>query len=60
VHMTFLCTYRTHELTKFTKKSENTHTHVLSIIFHLCIKFQVQIPSNEGAVKMTKFLTDLD
>jgi hypothetical protein len=25
--------------------------HVLSIFIHICIKFQIQIPSNEGAVK---------
>jgi hypothetical protein len=58
VHMSFSCTYRVHELKKFTKNLK-TFTHVISILLHLYIKFQVQIPSNEGAVKNTKFLINL-
>jgi hypothetical protein len=52
-------TYRAHELTKFAKKKLKKSIHVLSILLHLCIKFQIQIPNNEGAIKKTKFLTDL-
>jgi hypothetical protein len=59
VHMSSLDTYHAHELTNFIKKNLNKFTHVLSILLCLCIKFQVQIPNNEGAVKKTKFLTDL-
>jgi hypothetical protein len=33
--------------------------YVLSILLYLCIKFQFQIPKNEGAVQKTKFLTDI-
>jgi hypothetical protein len=40
VHMDLPCTYHAHELTKFIKKSEKKFTHVLSILLHLCIKFQ--------------------
>jgi hypothetical protein len=43
VHMGLLYTYRIHELTKFMKKSEK-YIHILSILVHLCIKFQRQIP----------------
>jgi hypothetical protein len=39
-------TYRVHELIKFTKKSKKI-IYVLSILLHLCIKFQRQIHNNE-------------
>jgi hypothetical protein len=42
------------------QKNPSKITHVLSIILHMCIKIQVQIPSNEGAVKKIKFLTDIN
>jgi hypothetical protein len=44
---------------KITKNSEKI-THILSILLHRYIEFQVQIPRNEGAVKMIKFLTGLN
>jgi hypothetical protein len=47
LHMGFSCTYRAKEL--------NFFVHVLSIILHLCIKFQVQIN-----VVVKKILTDLN
>jgi hypothetical protein len=57
VYMSSLCIYRTYELIKF-KKSKKI-IHVLSILLHIHIKFRVQIPNNEEAVKRTKFLTYL-
>jgi hypothetical protein len=59
VIMSFLYVYRTNELTKLIKILKN-FTHVFSIILQLCIKFQVQIASNEEAVKKIKFLRDLN
>jgi hypothetical protein len=56
VHMNFLCTNSSHELIKFIKKSKEI-IHVISILLYLYIKFQVQIHSNEIAIKMIK--TDL-
>jgi hypothetical protein len=58
VHMVSSCIFCAYELTKFTTKSEKI-IHVLFILLHSCIKFQHQILNNEGAVKKTKFLTDL-
>jgi hypothetical protein len=60
VYMSSSCTYciYIYELTKFIKKSKKI-IHVLSILLHLCIKFQRQIPNNEVAVKKIKFLTGL-
>jgi hypothetical protein len=50
-----MCTwsFRTYELTKFTKESEKKITQGLLILLYLCIKFEVQIPSNEGEVEKT-------
>jgi predicted transcriptional regulator len=56
VHMNFSCTNSSHELIKFIKKSKKI-IHVISILLYLYIKFQVQIHSNEIAIKMIK--TDL-
>jgi hypothetical protein len=53
VHIDSSCTNRAHELTKH-KKNLKTFIHVLFILLYLCIKFQRQISSNEGAVKKTK------
>jgi hypothetical protein len=50
MHMDSSCAYHTYELTKFTKKSEKI-TYIFSIIPHLYIEFQHQIPNNKGAVK---------
>jgi hypothetical protein len=47
-----------HKLIKFIKNSKKI-IHILFILFHLYIKFQHQIPNNEGEVKKIKFLTDL-
>jgi hypothetical protein len=52
------CIYCVYELTKFIKNLKN-FIYVLSILLHLCIKFQRQIPNNEGAIKKTKFLIDV-
>jgi hypothetical protein len=35
-------------------------THIISILVHILIKFQVQNLINEGVVKKTKILTDLN
>jgi hypothetical protein len=51
-------TYRVNELIKFTKNLKKC-IYVLSILLHLCIKFQHQISNNEDAVKKIKILTDL-
>jgi hypothetical protein len=58
VHMGFLCTYHARELIKFTKKYEKI-THILSIVFHLCIKFEVQTHYSLATIKKRKNLTDL-
>jgi hypothetical protein len=58
VIMSFLYVYRTNELKKLIKNVKK-FTHVFSIILQLCIKFQVQIASNEE-VKKIKFLRDLN
>jgi hypothetical protein len=58
VYMGFSCIYRTHELTKFTNKSKKI-AHVLLILFHLCIKFDVQTHYSLAIPKKEKFLTDL-
>jgi hypothetical protein len=59
VHMDFLCIYRVHELTNFTNNSEKI-MHVHFIVLHQCIKFQIPIPSDEGAVIKKQILTDLN
>jgi hypothetical protein len=59
VHIGSSYIYRVHELTKFINKSK-IFIHVIFIIPYLCMKFQIQIPNNEGAVKKIKFLTDLE
>jgi hypothetical protein len=58
VHMGSLCTYRAYEVIKY-KNNLKKLTHVFSVLLHLCIKFQCQIPNNERAVKKIKFLIDL-
>jgi hypothetical protein len=47
-------TYCACEITKF-KKSEELFIYNLSIIFHICIQFQVQIPYNLTIIKMRNF-----
>jgi hypothetical protein len=41
--MSFSCTCCVHKLTKITNKNLKIFTHLLLILFHLCIKFQIQI-----------------
>jgi hypothetical protein len=62
VHMGFLCTYRVHELIKFTIFLKKIHACSLdpTLSMYKNIKFQVHNLSNEGAVNKTKFLTDLN
>jgi hypothetical protein len=49
--------YHAHELIKFIKNLKN-HTYFF-ILLYMCIKFYVQIPTNEWAIKKTNFLTYL-
>jgi hypothetical protein len=55
MHRGFLRIYHVHKLIKFIKNYTYS-----SIIFYNCIKFQVQIPSCEGALKKIKFLINLE
>jgi hypothetical protein len=41
VHMGSPCAYRAHELTKFMKQSKKI-TYIVSMLLHMCIKFQVK------------------
>jgi hypothetical protein len=59
MHMGSPCTYRTLELTNFTKNLK-TFTHVLSVLLHLCIKFQVKTHYSLSIIKREisdRFLT---
>jgi hypothetical protein len=54
VHRGSPCTYHADELTKFTKKFKK-FTHVLSIILHMCIKFQVKTYYSLSIIKKRNF-----
>jgi hypothetical protein len=58
VHMVLSYIYCAYELIKFIKNL-NFFIYFLSILLHLCIKFQCKISNNEVAIKKIKFLIDL-
>jgi hypothetical protein len=54
VHMDFSCVYCAHKVIKFTIFFKKI-THILSILLHRCIKFEVQIQYSLSITKREKY-----